>query len=170
MRCSADRGRVPLLALALVTLAGAAATPAAAAAPADHHCIGGGEARAAGDDGGPPTLTTALRRRPLMLEVSLDGLDGSQLPMSIDAVCDVPKTLRSAAAQLAGTDAVAVVSARTTVVAGGTALDAPAALGPLGDADSATVRGRLEPPSAWRKDEDGQAVPTFAAARIVVTD
>jgi hypothetical protein len=175
MRCSADpptpghhrRGRV-LAALALVTLSAAGAP--AAAAPSAHHCVGGEEARAAGEDGGTPTFTAALRHQTLTLEVSLDGLDGPRLPMAIEAVCGMPAGLKHAAAQLAGDDAVALLSTRTTVVADGEALHGLAALVPLAEADTARVRGRLAPPSVWQDDEDGDAIPTFTAGRITVTD
>jgi hypothetical protein len=167
MRCSADP-RV-LAALALVTLTAAVGPPAAAASPAQR-CVGGEEARAAGEDGGTPTFTAALRRQSLTLEVGLDGLEGTRLPMSIDAVCGVPQKLMHAATQLPGNDAVALLSARTTVIADGEALRGPAALVPLGEADSARVRCRMAPPSAWQDDEDGDAIPTFTAGRITVTD
>jgi hypothetical protein len=167
MRCSADPRL--LAALALVTLT-AAAGPPAAAAPSHHRCVGGEDARAAGEDGGPPPSTAALRHQTLTLTVSLDGLDGTQLPMAVEAVCGVPDSLTNVAAQLAGDDAVALLTAQTMVVAGGEALQGPAALVALADADTARVRCRMAPRSAWRHDEDGDAIPTFAAGRITVTD
>jgi hypothetical protein len=42
----------------------------------------------------------------LTLDVSLDGIDGRELPIAIEEVCDVPKALRKQAAQLAGGDGV----------------------------------------------------------------
>jgi hypothetical protein len=82
----------------------------------------------------------------------------------------VPEELTHAATQLAGSDAVALLSARTSVVADGEALHARAALVSLAEADTARVRGRMTPPSMWRDDEDGDAIPTFTAGRITVTD
>jgi hypothetical protein len=156
----------PALALVLLAAAGA---PASAAAGGDR-CIGGEEARAAGEDDGPPTIDAALRRRTLTLDVSLDGLDGSRLPMSIEAVCAVPGRLARAAAQLAGSDAIALVSARTTVAADGQELRGGTALDAIDGADTARVRGRMAPPNLWENDEDGNAVPTFNAGRVTVTD
>jgi hypothetical protein len=176
MRCSADpraiaphrRGRVLAAALAMVTLT--AVAPPATAASANHRCVGGEEARAAGEDGGAPTFPAALRHQTLTLTVSLDGLDGPRVPMAIETVCGMPAALKHAAAQLAGADAVALLSAWTTVVADGEALQGPAALVPLAEADTARVWGRMTPPSMWQDDEDGDAIPTFIAGRITVTD
>ena len=38
---------------------------------------------------------------------------------------------------------------------------------PLDDA-TARVTGKLLPRSAWRLDDDGQLLPTFAASRVVL--
>jgi hypothetical protein len=175
MRCSVDprelvphrRGRV-IAALATVMLT-AAGLPAAAA-PSAHRCVGGEEARAAGEDGGTSRFPTPVRHQTLTLEVSLDGLDGPGLPMAIETVCGMPAELKQAAAQLAGADAVALLSTRTIVVAEGEALHGPAALVPLAEADTARIRCRIAPRSAWQDDEDGDAIPTFTAGRITVTD
>jgi len=40
----------------------------------------------------------------------------------------------------------------------------------LDGADTASVRVRLLPPSAWHRDEDGNRVPTFRTGRIEITD
>ena len=80
--------------------------------------VGAEEARAhgAGEDEGPPKFTAAFYRHLLTLEVSLDGADGSQLPISIEEeVRDVPRRLRKQAARLAGGDGIAVLLRRTTV-------------------------------------------------------
>ena len=90
--------------------------------------------------------------------------------MSVEAVCDVPGRLAGAAAQLAGSDAIALVSARTTVVADGQALRGRAALDAIDGADTARVRGRMAPPILWEDDEDGDVIPTFTAGRVTVTD
>jgi hypothetical protein len=111
-----------------------------------------------------------LRHQTLTLEVSLDGLDGPRLPMAIETVCGMPAELKHAAAQLAGADAVALLSTRTIVVAEGEALHGPAALVPLAEAETDRIRCRIARRSAWQDDEDGDAIPTFTAGRITVTD
>jgi hypothetical protein len=146
--------------------------------PAGEKCVGEAEdarARAAGDSGGeeegaPPKLSPAFYRSVVTLDVSADGLDGSELPISIEEVCDVPKARAKDAAQLAGSDGVALLLPRTTVWQGGTLLSGTEATTAVEGADTALVRGRLTRPSAWREDEDGGRVATFRAGRIEVTD
>jgi hypothetical protein len=146
--------------------------------PAGENCVGEVEdarAHAAGDSGGeeegaPPKLSPAFYRHAVTLEVSADGLDGEELPISIEEVCDVPKARAKDAAQLAGSDGVALRLPRTTVYEDGALLIGPAATAVVDGADTAVVRGRLARPSAWREDEDGSRIPTFRAGRIEVTD
>ena len=49
-----------------------------------------------------------LRRR-FTLDVSLDGADGRELPISIEAVCGLPKRRAKEAAALAGNDGIALL-------------------------------------------------------------
>jgi hypothetical protein len=137
-------------------------------------CVGAEEARvhAAGDSGeeAPPKFTPAFYRRLLTLDVSLDGADGAELPISIEQVCDVPKRLRKQAVQLAGADGVALLLRRTTVWTGGTQLTGSDAATAIDGADTAFLRVRLARPPRWREDEDGNRVPTFRTGRIEITD
>jgi hypothetical protein len=141
-------------------------------AGAASHCVGAEEAsaHAAGEDEGPPKFTAAFYRRLLTLDASLDGADGAELPISIEEVCDVPRRLRRQAAQLAGGDGVAVMLRRTTVWQDGTQLTGDEATTAIDGADTALLRVRMKRPSSWRKDEDGEPVPTFRTGRIEVTD
>ena len=142
------------------------------AAGAASHCVGAEEAsvHAAGADEGPPKFTAAFYRRLLTLDVSLDGADGAELPISIEEVCDVPRRLRRQAARLAGSDGVAVLLRRTTVWQDGTQLTGEEATTAIEGADTAFLRVRLKRPAAWSKDEDGEPVPTFRTGRIEITD
>jgi hypothetical protein len=124
---------------------------------------------AAGDDA-PLRFTDAFYRRLLTLEVSLDGADGSELPISIEAVCDVPRRLRRQAAQLAGGEGVALLLQRTTIWKGGTQVTGDRAASALDGADTASLRVRMKRPPSWRDDEDGNPVPTFRTGRIEITD
>ena len=124
---------------------------------------------AAGDDA-PLRFTDAFYRRLLTLEVSLDGADGSELPISIEAVCDVPRRLRRQAAQLAGGEGVALLLQRTTIWKGGTPVTGDRAASALDGADTASLRVRMKRPPSWRDDEDGNPVPTFRTGRIEITD
>ena len=172
-----------LLAL-VVALGQPPSAPAAAPAwasgsdqPAGKNCVAAEEAsaRAAGDSGGenegaPPKFSPAFYARTLTLDASLDGIDGRELPISIEEVCDVPKALRRQAAQLAGADGVALLLPRTSVWQGRTRLEAPAATTALDGADTAVLRVRLARRRAWREDEDGSQVATFRTRRIEITD
>jgi hypothetical protein len=157
----------PLLPIALVLAAIAGADQ-----PAGSGCVGAEEAvvRAAGDDGGPPKFSPGFFRRPLNLNVSVDGVDGQDLPISIEEVCGVPRRLRRQATQLAGGDGVALLLAKTQVIDGASVLTDDDAAAALDGADTAVIRGRLTRPSAWHEDEDGEPIPTFRAGRVEITD
>jgi hypothetical protein len=164
-----------------------AATPAAASAndqPAGQRCVSAEEAKthASGDGAGsgnegqdaddeaPPKLTAAFYARTFTLNASLDGIDGKQLPISIEEVCDIPKALAKQAVQLTGTDGIALLSTRTRVWLDGKRLQGTAALTALDGADTAVLRVRLAPQRRWGESEDGSKVPTFTARRITITD
>jgi hypothetical protein len=137
----------------------------------------GANARAAGDPGGggeededaPPKFSAAFYKLTFTLDVSLDGMDGSPLPISIEEVCDIAKRHAKEAAQLAGADGVALLLPRTTVWQGGTRITGTAAAA-LDGADTATLRVRLAPLRSWHEDEDGDPVATFSTRRITITD
>jgi hypothetical protein len=157
-----------------------AATPASSSgsdAPAGKNCIGAEEARAqaAGDSGGegedaPPKFSAALYRRRLILDASLDGVDGRELPISIEEVCNVPKARAKEAAQLAGADGVALLRPHTSVWLDGTQQQGDDVAVALEGADTAMLKVRLARPRSWREDEDGNKVPTFRTRRIDITD
>lgn len=128
---------------------------------------GGGEGE---DEGAPPRFSAAFFRLVFTLDVSLDGADGRELPISIEAVCDIPRASAREAGQLAGADGVALLLPRTTVWQGRTLLQGRAVTTALDGADTATMRVRLARRQAWREDEDGNRVATFRARRIVITD
>jgi hypothetical protein len=160
-----------LAAVVALVMAVAYCAPAQAAAKS---CVGAEEARAhaAGDSGGAALKFTApFYKRLFLLNVSLDGADGSELPISIEEVCSVPRRLKKQAAQLAGGDGVALLLPRTTVWQGGTQLTGEAATTAIDGADTAVLRVRLvRPPTIWSQDEDGNPVPTFRTGRMEITD
>jgi len=123
-----------------------------------------------GTDGGPPTFSPGFYAITITLKASADGLEGNQLPISIEEVCDVPDSLRNQAAQLAGGEGVAIVGDDTQVFQGGQLLQGQAATMALAGADTVNLRARLKHRSTWVQDEDGNPVPTFAASRITITD
>ena len=153
--------------------------------PEGKNCVGeeGGEARAAGDSGpgggeeeeeededAPPKFSAAFYRLVFTLDVSMDGADGRELPISIEEVCDIPKRRAKEAAQLAGADGVALLLPRTQVFQEGKRVTGKKVAAALDGADTATLTVRLARPRAWRKDEDGNPVATFRTRRIDITD
>ncbi|MFL5826118.1 MAG: hypothetical protein ACJ76V_06305 [Thermoleophilaceae bacterium] len=173
--------RVPtgLVALALImchypsAATGATAHPSGSDQPAGKKCVAAEEARArsaGGDGGAPPKFSAAFYRHTFTINSSLDGLDGKDLPLAIEEICDVPRSLKKQAVQLAGTDGIARLLTRTSVWLGKTHLRGAAATNAVAGADTALLRARLAPPSSWGEDEDGNKLPTFQALRITITD
>jgi hypothetical protein len=140
--------------------------------PAGKHCVAAEEAsiHPAGDSGGAMEFSAAFFKRMYTIDVSLDGADGNDLPISIETICDVPKKRKKEAAQLAGSDGIARVLQRTQIWEGTTLLTGTEATTALDGADTATMRVRLTQPRTWSEDEDGNPVPTFRAGRIEITD
>jgi hypothetical protein len=98
-------------------------------------------------------------------------VNGDELPISIEEVCDIPAQLQSEAVQLIGGEGVALISSTTQVFeAGGQQLTGDAVTTALAGADSVSLRAQLERPAGWRQDEDGQPVPTFETSRADITD
>jgi hypothetical protein len=161
--------RIALIFIAALAIGLATGAPASAS----RNCVAAEEAvahKSGGDENGPPTFTPAFYARTLTLNASLDGLDGKQLPVSIEEVCSVPKSLRKQAIQLAGGDGIALISSRTSVWQDGKHLRGDAATGAVDGADTALLRVRLAPLTQWGEDEDGNKVATFIAKRILITD
>jgi hypothetical protein len=118
----------------------------------------------------PPNLRPALYKRAVTLVASAEGLDGRELPISIEAVCDLPEKLAKGAAGLVGSGAVALRLPRTSVSEGRALKVGPAATSLIDSADTVVLTGRLTRPRAWRQDGEGSRIPTFRAGRITVTD
>jgi hypothetical protein len=183
-RSHARRPAPVALAAAVLLLVASACPPARAARPdarAAHVCVDEqsteARAHAAGDgpggsedEGAPPAFTPGFLRHMYTLDVSMDGADGPEIPVSVEGVCDVPRIYAKQAAQLAGADGVAVLQADTGVWQGRTRLVGQSAASALDGADTAIIRVRLLPVRSWREDEDGDPVPTFAARRVEITD
>ena len=177
MRSTVNRvTSIATLAFAFTQCAPAAADPAVFASgdggPALKNCVVAEEAgaHATGGDEGPPKFTRAFYAHTFKLDTSLDGVEGKQLPISIEEVCRVPKRLKEQAAQLSGTDGIALLYTRTSVWEGTKQLTGAAAASALDGADTGVLTVRLASRRHWGKDEDGNKVPTFVTRRVVITD
>jgi hypothetical protein len=150
-----------------------ACLPAGAARAGDSTtgCIDGSanEAVAAGGDGGAPQFSDGFFRTKIGLDVSTDGFGKRDLAISIEAVCNVPQAYANQAAQLAGSDGVAVVYASTRVYKGKRRLRGATRRAELAGADTMHLTVRLWRPKHWRAGEDDR-VPTFTAQRADITD
>jgi hypothetical protein len=164
------RIRSGLATLGAALAVGAALSPSPALAAG--HCVGAEEAvvRASGDDDVPPGFRPAFYGRLLVLEVSIDGADGAELPIAIERVCNVSRRLREQGAQLAGGQGVALLLARTTLWRRHARVPAERAARALDGADTAWVWVRLRQRRTWRDDRDGNPVPSFWTERIEITD
>ena len=126
--------------------------------------------RAAQEDA-PPTFSDPFYALTITINASVDGVNGDELPVSIEEVCDVPNGLAGEAAQLIGGEGVALVTSATKVFdAAGQELTGDDAATALAGADSVTLKAQLMRPAQWRQDEDGQPVPTFRTSRADITD
>ena len=127
-------------------------------------------ARAAQEEA-PPTFSDPFYAVTITINASVDGVNGDELPISIEEVCDVPSGLAGEAAQLIGGEGVALMTSGTNVFdATGQELTGDAAATALAGADSVSLKAQLLRPAQWRQDEDGQPVPTFRAGRVDITD
>ena len=141
--------------------------PTVCAAPPEDAAL----ARVAQDDDPPPVFSNAFYAITTTITASADGLTGTDLPISIEDVCDVPQSLATEAAQLVGGDGVAVITPATQVFdATGVLLTGDAATTAVGEADTVVLKAQLLPPAAWQQDEDGAPVPTFSVSRADIPD
>jgi hypothetical protein len=164
MRALQSNHALPALVCLVVALAGAVPAQASwTGHPPGKNCVWEAE-------DGAPNLRPAFYKRAVTLVVSADGLDGRELPISIEAVCDLPEKLAKGAAGLVGSGAVALRLPRTSVSEGCALKVGPAATSLIDSADTVVLTGRLTRPRAWRQDGEGSRIPTFRAGRITVTD
>src|SRR4051812_4048779 len=65
--------------------------------PPGRHCVGAEEARAprargsGSDQEGPPKFSAWFYKHSIVLDASLDGVNGKELPVSIEEVCGIPR-------------------------------------------------------------------------------
>jgi hypothetical protein len=119
----------------------------------------------------PPTFSDPFYAVTITINASVDGVNGEELPISIEEVCDIPSGLAGEAAQLIGGEGVALMTSETKVFdATGQELTGDAAATALAGADSVSLKAQLLRPAQWRQDEDGQPVPTFRTSRVDITD
>jgi hypothetical protein len=174
----ADEAKVKGCETVKIIKPGAPGVPGAPGAPAPGGpkvCAAPQEAAAlvrfALDEDPPPVFSNAFYAITTTITASADGLTGTDLPISIEDVCDVPQSLATEAAQLVGGDGVALITPATPVFdATGVQLTGAAATTAVGEADTVVLKAQLLRPGGWRQDEDGAPVPTFSVSRADITD
>jgi RTX calcium-binding nonapeptide repeat (4 copies) len=145
--------------------------PVTCATPPEGATLTAGRPARAAQEEMPPTFSDPFYEVTLKINASVDGLNGDELPISIEEVCDVPEELAGEAAQLIGGDGIALIGSGTRVFdAAGKRLTGNAATTALAGADTVSLRARLARPAEWRQNEDGQPVPTFRTSRADITD
>jgi len=145
--------------------------PLTCASPPEEARIAAGRLGRATQEEQPPTFSQPFYGITITINGSADGMNGDELPISIEEVCDVPSDLAGEAAQLIGGDGVAIISSATRVFdATGQELTGDAATTALAGADTVSLKARLMRPNQWRQDEDGQPLPTFGTTRADITD
>src|SRR3954462_1045563 len=95
----------------LAVLGHAPPAPAGSDQPASRNCVGAKEAaarQAGSDEDGPPKFSGWFYRHSIELDAPLGGVDEKALPISIEEVCGIPRKRAKQAAQLAGTDGIAL--------------------------------------------------------------
>jgi hypothetical protein len=168
MRASgANHTRVALVCLVVGLAAAVPAQASWSGRPPGRNCVW--ETRGA-EQVAPSNLKSVFYKRPITLLASVDGLDGQELSISIEAVCDLPEKLARGAAGLPGSDGIALRLHRTTVWEGHALKVGPSATALIKGADTVLMRGRFARPRAWRHDERGSRIATFRAGRMVVMD
>jgi Ca2+-binding RTX toxin-like protein len=141
-----------------------------ASPPGEARLVADGRGRATQEDA-PPTFSDPFYGMTITINGSVDGLNGDELPISIEEVCEVPQSLSSEAAQLIGGEGVALIGSGTRVYdAAGQQLTGDEATTALAGADSVSLKAQMLRPAQWRQDEDGQPVPTFETSRADITD
>ena len=140
---------------------GAPGGPMVCAAPPEDAAL----ARVAQDDDPPPVFSDAFFAITTTITASADGLTGSDLPISIEDVCDVPQSLATEAAQLVGGDGVALITPATQVFdATGVLLTGDAATAAVGEADTVVLKAQLLPPAGGDRTRTGPRCPRSQSA------
>jgi hypothetical protein len=110
----ADEAKVKGCEIVKIAKAGAPGAPGVPGAPGGPKVCAAapedaGLAGVAQDDP-PPTFSNAFYAITTTVTASADGMTGTELPISIEGVCDVLQSLATEAAELVGGDGVALVS------------------------------------------------------------
>jgi RTX calcium-binding nonapeptide repeat (4 copies) len=171
----ADRGRLRGCEIVKVVTGGGPGGgpggPLVCASPPGEARFAPGRGGRAAQEDAPPTFSDPFYALTITINASVDGVNGDELPVSIEEVCDVPSGLAGEAAQLIGGEGVALITSATKVFdASGQELSGDAAATALAGADSVSLKAQLMRPAQWRQDEDGQPVPTFRTSRADITD
>jgi hypothetical protein len=113
-----------------------------------------------------------VKNRVWRVTAEADGYDADRHALSVvvDNVAGIAPKLASRLENALGDQADVLVGAKTRVLdADGHRLTGDAAAKALDAANTVTVTGKIAPPKAWAKDEDGSLVPAIRALRVKIT-
>lgn len=110
-----------------------------------------------------PAFNRSFLNRVWKFGVEIDGADDGTLEVTIGKVMNLPKRLRAQDDELVDEAALVLFDKKVRVYDNGKRVRSAN----LDEADgNAVVHGKLLPPKKWRKDADGEPVPTIRARKI----
>jgi hypothetical protein len=122
-----------------------------------------------GDHGEGPRLKRAFLNRVWRIAGSADGFDAGVLSFTADHIVGLPHRFSNQDDALIDQDARVLVGPRTRVFdADHHRLTGDAATSALDGAEDVVVAAKLLPRDKWLDDEDGTAVPTLRAKKVLV--
>lgn len=121
-----------------------------------------------GPPNGVPTLERGFLNRVWKFEGEADGYEDGVLSMTLSKVLNLPKKMADQDDELVDQDTLVLVGSRTRVYDGTKPVRERREAAELASAENVRVQGKMLPPSKWRKDEDGEPVPTIRAKKVFI--
>jgi hypothetical protein len=125
-----------------------------------------------GDDGDhreAPRFAAGFLNRVWRIAGSADGFEDGVLDFTAARFMKLPHRFADQDDDIVGEDSRVLVTPRTRVVdADHRRLSGDDAASALDDADRVVVLAKLLPQAKWLEDEDGEAVPTLRAKRVII--
>lgn len=117
----------------------------------------------------PPRFKAAFLHRVWKITGEANGFESGMLDFTAGRFIRLPRRFSSQDDAVVGADTRVLVGSSTRVFdARRHRLARAAVAAALDEAIDVTISAKLLPPAKWRKDEDGEAVPTLRAKRITI--